>query len=377
MHQAITHFFILNDEELKPYSGAENHLWELLKGLAKFTDVELLLSVGNTGDFINAKINELIGAGVTVNIIKRYDICPKVKGKYFRIFEECKCYYTEFKKRSNRILHLHLNTNIIPLSAILAGHKKIVYSFHNDLPTLGDFAHRMLLGFFVSKFKHCIAITHHVKKHLVENVKLPVEKITVIHYGINPPAIVDATDLNFNAPHRSVILGFVGRLDDEQKNIFFLLDCIKELPNVYLVLLGEGPDKIKLQNYVTKIGIQERVHFHGYLNNASSFINMFDFLCLPSKWEGLGLVLIEAMYQKVPIIGSSGGAIPEILENGELGTIISPDNKKDAIKAISAIIHDLPLATKKADKAYSFALQNYSVDSMVKKTIQVYNLCVE
>jgi glycosyltransferase involved in cell wall biosynthesis len=377
MQQAVTHFFILNDEELKPYSGAENHLWELLKGLSKFTDVELLLSVGNTGDFINAKINELIGAGVTVNIIKRYDISPKVNAKYLRIYEECKFYYTEFKKRRNRILHLHLNTNIIPLSAILAGHKKIVYSFHNDLPTLSDLMHRVLLGFLVSKFKHCIAITHHVKKHLVENVKLPAEKITVIHYGINPPPIVDVSDLNFNAPHGSVILGFVGRLDDGQKNIFFLVDCIKELNGVYLVLLGDGPDKIKLQNYVTEIGIQDRVHFHGYLNNASSFMNKFDFLCLPSKWEGLGLVLIEAMYQKVPIIGSSAGAIPEILVNGELGTIISADNKEHAIKTIKATIHDLPLAIEKADKAYSFALQYYSVDSMVKKTIQVYNLCVE
>lgn len=372
LKQKVTHFFLLNDERSNPFSGAENHLWELLKGLSLVCNVELLLGVGEVGPVIKRKIAELKAEGVQVSIINKSDISHS-KFKYIRIFQEFLAYYKEFKIRKDCILHLHLNTNFIPLAAIIAGHNNIFYSFHNDEPYFTNWNSKLLLKYFVKKFRHVIAITNHVKKHLVENVGLPEDKISVVHYGINPPIIKNIDELKIPELGGIIKLCFVGRLT-EQKNLFFFFDCIKKLPLVSLVLFGDGPEKDELITYASKLGIADRIYFYGYLDEASSYIKKFDFLCLPSKWEGLGLVLVEAMYQKVPIIGSDAGAIPEILRYGELGTVISYSNNDRSILLMQELFTNIKLAKQKAIKAFEYAESNYTVAQMVNKTVKLYSL---
>ena len=124
LEKKITHFFLLNDESTKPFSGAENHLWDLLKALSLDCRVELLVGVGEVGPMINRRLDELKSEGVEVTIINRIEISSS-KNKYIRMFGEFFTYYKQFKIRKDCILHLHLNTNIIPLAAIMAG-----FSFH-------------------------------------------------------------------------------------------------------------------------------------------------------------------------------------------------------------------------------------------------------
>jgi glycosyltransferase involved in cell wall biosynthesis len=366
----ITHFFILNDETRNPFSGAENHLWELLKGSAEFNDTELLVAVHETGNVINNRLEELRNHGVTVSVIDRKKHQFYSVG-YLRMIQECLIYLKEFKKRKDRILHLHLNSNIIPTTAILAGHPNLFFSFHNDEPYFKKRISKFLLNKMFFWFKHTIAITWHVKNYLVNEIGLPTNKISVIRYGINPPPIKNIEDLNLPELPGKIKLCFVGRLT-EQKNLFFFFDCLKEFPEISLVMFGEGPDREKLSDLANELGIRERIHFYGYLDTASSYIKTFDFLCLPSKWEGLGLVLIEAMYQNVSIIGSEAGAIPEVLDNGNLGTIISYMDKEKAVAEMSNAFENNQEILSKRDSALEYAKKNYTVDRMVKETNNMY-----
>jgi len=366
----ITHFFILNDETRNPFSGAENHLWELLKGSAEFNDTELLVAVHETGNVINNRLEELRNHGVTVSLIDRKKHQFSSVG-YLRMIQECLIYLKEFKKRKDRILHLHLNSNIIPTTAILAGHPNIFFSFHNDEPYFKKRISKFLLNKMFFWFKHTIAITGHVKNYLVNEIGLPTNKISVIRYGINPPPFKNIEDINIPELPGKIKLCFVGRLT-EQKNLFFFFDCLKEFPEVSLVMFGEGPDREKLIDLANELGIRERIHFYGYLDAASSYIKTFDFLCLPSKWEGLGLVLIEAMYQNVSIIGSEAGAIPEVLDNGNLGTIISYTDKEKAVAEMRNAFANNQEILNKRDLALEYAKKNYTVDRMVKETNSMY-----
>lgn len=366
----ITHFFILNDETRNPFSGAENHLWELLKGSAELNDTELLVAVNETGNVINNRLEELRNHGVTVSVIDRKKYKFSSVG-YLRMIQECLIYLKEFKKRKNRILHLHLNSNIIPTTAILAGHPNIFFSFHNDEPYFKKKLSKYLLNKMFFWFRHTIAITGHVKNYLVNEIGLPTNKISVIRYGINPPPLKNIEDINIPELPGKIKLCFVGRLT-EQKNLFFFFDCLKEFPEVSLVMFGDGPDRQKLAELANELGIEDRIHFYGYLDAASSYIKTFDFLCLPSKWEGLGLVLIEAMYQNVSIIGSEAGAIPEVLDNGNLGTIISYTDKEKAVAAMKNAFENNQEIVNKRDLALEYAKKNYTVDRMVKETNSMY-----
>ena len=367
----ITHFFILNDEDRNPFSGAENHLWELLKGSAKVNDnTELLIAIRQTGKVIDKRLEELRSNGVKVSLIdrKKYTFSSNA---YLRMIQECLIYRKEFRKRKDRVLHLHLNSNIIPTTAILAGHPNIFFSFHNDEPYFKKTLSKFLLDKMFFWFRHTIAITGHVKNYLVNEVGLPTHKISVIRYGINPPPLKNIEDLNLPELPGKIKLCFVGRLT-EQKNLFFFFECLKELPDVSLVLFGEGADRQKLVDLSNELGIRERVYFYGYLDAASSYIKTFDFLCLPSKWEGLGLVLIEAMYQKVSIIGADAGAIPEVLDYGRLGDIISYSDKEKAVLEMKRIFEDFINGIDKRDSALEFAKNNYTVERMVMETIDIY-----
>lgn len=366
----ITHFFILNDETRNPFSGAENHLWELLKGSAEFNDTELLVAVHETGNVINNRLEELRNHGVTVSVIDRKKHQFSSVG-YLRMIQECLIYLKEFKKRKDRILHLHLNSNIIPTTAILAGHPNLYFSFHNDEPYFKKRISKFLLNKMFFWFKHTIAITGHVKNYLVNEIGLPTNKISVIRYGINPPPLKNIEDLNLPELPGKIKLCFVGRLT-EQKNLFFFFECLKEFSDVSLVLFGEGADRQKLVDLSIELSIGDRVHFYGYLDAASSYIETFDFLCLPSKWEGLGLVLIEAMYQKVAIIGADAGAIPEVLDNGRLGDIISSTDKEKAVFEMKRIFEDFINGIDKRESALEFAKTNYTVERMVMETIDMY-----
>jgi glycosyltransferase involved in cell wall biosynthesis len=367
----ITHFFILNDEDKNPFSGAENHLWELLKGSAKVNgDTELLVAIRQTGKVIEHRLKDLRRNGVKVSLIDR----KKRKfssNSYFRMIQECLIYHKEFRKRKDRVLHLHLNSNIIPTTAILAGHPNIFFTFHNDEPYFKKTLSKFLLEKMFFWFRHTIAITGHVKNYLVAEVGLPNNKISVIRYGINPPPLNNIEELNLPQLPGKIKLCFVGRLT-EQKNLFFFFECLKELSDVSLVLFGDGADRQELVDLSIELGIAERVYFYGYLHAASSYIKTFDFLCLPSKWEGLGLVLIEAMYQKVSIIGADAGAIPEVLDYGRLGDIISYSDKEKAVMEMKRIFEDFMNGIDKRDSALEFARINYTVERMVLETIDMY-----
>ena len=222
----ITHFFILNDQTSSPFSGAENHLWELLMGSSKHNDVELLVCINQTGNVIKNRLEELRNHGVKTSIIDRKKYKFSSVG-YLRIFQECLLYYFEFRKRRDRILHLHLNTNTIPITAILAGHPNIFFTFHNDEPSFKKKLNKNLLKKMLFWFRHTIAITSHVKNYLVNEIGLPEDKISVVRYGINPPTSKNIEDLNLPKLPGKIKMCFIGRLT-EQKNLFFFFYCLKE-----------------------------------------------------------------------------------------------------------------------------------------------------
>jgi len=115
----------------------------------------------------------------------------------------------------------------------------------------------------------------------------------------------------------------------------------------------------------------DNVLFLGMVQDAQRLMPLFDVLCLPSLWEGLGLVLVEAMFNGVPIIGSNRGAIPDILGNGLYGMVCEP-----TVQGITAAL-DYAFANKETLRrqtavARDYALQRFSVDRMTAETMAVY-----
>jgi glycosyltransferase involved in cell wall biosynthesis len=322
---AVTHLMAFADEpERGLLSGAENHLLTLMQAQRRAGwDVELLPLVYRPGPRLSALAQQLRENGIGVVPVEMASA-----GKIRRILQTVRgigALRALLSGRRARIIHTHLDHADIlgKLAARLAGCPHVVSTVHNNEPYYGQLRWRLLLRRLDRYTRHYIAISEAVRKQLLQVATVPVQKVQTIYYGVAPPQNVltpAALRRRFDLPLDRFVVGFVGRLV-RQKNLPLLLGAAERLPHVHVVVVGSGDQEAELRRRAPA-----NVQFLGHQPEGATLMPAFDLFCLPSRWEGLGLVLVEAMLQRVAVAGSRAGAIPEILGYGAYGELFSPDS---------------------------------------------------
>jgi glycosyltransferase involved in cell wall biosynthesis len=112
------------------------------------------------------------------------------------------------------------------------------------------------------------------------------------------------------------LIGSIGRLD-YQKNYEFLINVFPEIlkikPEAIAIIVGEGPERKKLENLIEKANLKEKIFLIGELKDASKYLKAFDLFILSSRYEGLSITLIEALFAQIPILTSDVGGNKEIV----------------------------------------------------------------
>jgi glycosyltransferase involved in cell wall biosynthesis len=211
-----------------------------------------------------------------------------------------------------------------------------------------------------------IAITASIARQLALAAGVPENKIKTVHYGYEVHGDAFSRS-DIGLPENAFVVGFVGRLV-AFKNVFAFIEAMAGTPDVTGVIVGGGPQYEDVRAASAQV---PNVIITGPIPGADRVMPCFDLLCVPSLNEGLGLVLIEAMLRRTPILGSRRGAIPEILRDGQLGALCEPDPQSisDAVRAIRA---DIVGARARAEMAMEIAKSYYSVNRMVAETNSVY-----
>jgi glycosyltransferase involved in cell wall biosynthesis len=168
-----------------------------------------------------------------------------------------------------------------------------------------------------------VCVSQSVADFCKHTCRLPAEKLTVIPNGVDVPRFRDASpadlaSLSLTTDRRYLIS--IGRLD-RQKGYDWLLP---ELPAIFaacpeydLLLVGEGPERTALRAQAAALGIEGRVHFLGWRPDVPQLLKLADLLLLPSRWEGMPNVLLEAMAAGLPVVTTRVEGAEEIL--GPLG----------------------------------------------------------
>ena len=138
-----------------------------------------------------------------------------------------------------------------------------------------------------------------------------------VHPGDFPPVDVFAGPV--------LRAGYLGRLDPA-KSPALLLSALRlsKRSDLELHYFGAGPERPVLEKVVPRAGLVGRVFFHGAVPRPQDALRQIDVLCLPSRVEGFGLVLIEAMASGVPVIACAAGAVPEVVTDRENGLLVDP-----------------------------------------------------
>ncbi|MGC8970740.1 MAG: glycosyltransferase family 4 protein [bacterium] len=268
------------------------------------------------------------------------------------------------------IIHIHGAHELVYISRSITPHTPIVFTCHGYNTFFPNVDYR--ISAFINKrwTDKVIAVANYEREKLIR-AGLPKEKITLIHNGI--PETLEKRELPINI--EGFIIGTAARLT-KFKGINYLIEAFNYLYDKYrdlnLVIIGDGEEKENLERLAKKLDVEDRVFFLGALPNARFYFRNFHIFVLPSLFEALGIVLLEAISQKVPVIATDVGGIPEIIEDSKTGLLVPPKDSTALAQAIEKLINSQELRVSLGEGGYRRYREEFTLESMCLKTRAIY-----
>lgn len=231
---------------------------------------------------------------------------------------------------------------------------RLVITEHNTLSSVvksnNDFRLQLypkLAEWFYPWADTVIAVSSDVADDLTRTAKVPQNLIKVVYNPIVTPDLQDKSEALLDHPwfrdgEPPVILS-VGRLTN-QKAFDVLIrafSLVRKNRPAHLLILGEGKDRPALESLIKQLGLEQDVSLMGFVQNPYPYMAHAALFVLPSRWEGLPTVLVEAMYLGTPIIATDcPGGSREILKDGQFGKLVPVDAPLILAEAIESSMND-------------------------------------
>ena len=215
------------------------------------------------------------------------------------------------------------------------------------------------------------------KRDLVSHFGIPESKLLVIYNSIDAEAFrrLEVLDVSNTAiPYGKPKIISVGSLRSV-KGHRFLLRALREIlrhyPDCQLEILGEGHERASLIEYAKELGIESHVHMPGIRVPYTS-VAAADVFVLPSLREGIPAALLEAMALRVPVIASSVGGVPEIVEDDVNGFLVSPGNWQEIADRILDLLNDRSKRELFVANGLKVVAEKFDVKKNVKKLEEIF-----
>ncbi len=152
---------------------------------------------------------------------------------------------------------------------------------------------------------------------------------------------------------------------------------LEAVPSARLLLVGDGPDRSPLEAQARALGVVERLVLAGAQAQAVPFLSAADLLVAPSRNEGLGKALVEAMALGLPVVATRVGGIPTVVADGETGRLVAPNDPPALARAVNELLKDPGLRQRMGDAGRRRAEQ-FSLAVMESRLLELYrDLCAE
>lgn len=173
-------------------------------------------------------------------------------------------------------------------------------------------------------------------------------------------------------PDADFVIGAVGRLH-VQKGFDVLIRAVAQLSDVHLVLVGDGPEREALESLAAGLGIRHRLTVTGWVASAAACLRPFDVVAIPSRFEGLPLVLLEAMMSGCAVVATDVGSIREALHDGDTGLLVPVDNPAALAAALRRLRTDSALRSRLGAAAADCARRRFTAAAMAHGYERVYD----
>lgn len=364
--------------------GAETHLYSLIKTQVKNKNTVFVIYLKGNG-YWKKYLNKIGVKVYKIPFANKYNLF-----NFVRVFNNLQKLIIKHKPR---IVHTHLTTMEL-FGAILKfklGNKfSLIVTKHLDSFFLeASFGRKKFLNgaiidkFIINQSSKVICISKQVKNYFSKKIPY-LNKYKVIYYGFSSKEFKSSSNIKgrlrelknkYKLKKKDIILCNIAR-HVKQKSIDVLLKAfyiyLKKQKNSKLILVGNGPQTIKLKKIAHDLNLEKNIIWIKNYENIKDIFLLSDIFVLPSEYEGLGLVLLEAMSTKVPIIASNSSAIPELIKNNYNGFLFNKGNYKELALKLKQI-ENYKIKKKFIKNGYSFLKKNFNIDKMNLLTSNIYN----
>ncbi len=267
-----------------------------------------------------------------------------------------------------------------------------IHTEHGSLPYASGFLNRWRIRWMERQTDGLVAVSEATATELMCRHGFFRKQLTVIPNGITVHEKKMDHDeeyrrryrREFNLPDDALVLGSVGRLapiKGYDRLISVVADVRQRLQqmtnpgadNLYLLLVGDGPERAALERLAMEYGVSDRIRFAGYRDDARDLFSAMDVFVLPSRGEGLSLALLEAMAAGVPVMATDTGETRNVIADGAAG-IILPNATQSWPQIIAAQLADLnsPATTQRVTAAAERVRNHYMMEATLAAYERLY-----
>lgn len=214
------------------------------------------------------------------------------------------------------------------------------------------------------------------KEHLKYGVGRE-DKLKVIHSGVDMNVFQSLEQTLFSDVDvdKKIIVGVVARLEPV-KGIDVLIDAVPLIlnnsKNVEFWIVGDGTEKNNLKEKVSKIGLEDKVLFYGHRDDVQALISEMDIFVLPSRNEGMGRVIVEAMALGKPVVASKVGGVPDLVEHDVNGMLVPSEDPEALSKKILDLIVHKDKRIVLGERGRKKVQREYSLQKMISDIENLY-----
>jgi glycosyltransferase involved in cell wall biosynthesis len=339
------------------YGGAEQSLGNLLAELP----AEIRVTVVATSEAVLRAVAARRPAAAEV-------LLPPVRGK--RDLRAIRSHLAALRRLRPHIVHANLWTpwsgQYGVLAALATPGVRVVAVEQLPLASRSR-AQRLLKRLTSARLAAHVAVGNRAARLTEQMAGLPPGSVRTIYNGVPASAPSPAPDRRLDGP----VIGSFGRLH-EQKGYDVLVRALASVPDVRLVVIGEGPQRAELEQLAEQLGVGGRVDLIGWRDDARSWLETFDVFVLSSRFEGFPLSIVEAMLAGTPVIAADVGSVREAVLHEQTGLLVPPEDSEALASAIAALIADEERRAELARAARERALEQFTSAVMARRFTDLY-----
>jgi glycosyltransferase involved in cell wall biosynthesis len=225
---------------------------------------------------------------------------------------------------------------------------------------------------------HVTAVSGAVKDSLIKTARVPEDRITVIHNGVDLasldglPAEVPPWPLDWES---DFLIGCIGSFTARKAQV----DLVRAMPHILegrrdarLAFIGEGAERRKVESVADELGVRDRICFAGFHPNPAGLIRRFALYVQPSRYEPFGIAVLEAMAASRAVVATTAGGLSEIVVDGETGLLVAPGDIEALARAILRLASSPESSARMGRRGRAVLEERFTVEAAIRKYEQLY-----